>query len=53
MFGPIEEEIDNHPCNGKRGIWRVEGIRHSCLISRVSTAREARDSAIEEVAVGE
>jgi len=53
MFGPTEEQIDSHPCNGKRGIWRVDGVRHSCLVSRVSTAREARDRAIVEGAVQE
>jgi hypothetical protein len=53
MFGPTEAEIDSHPCNGKRGIWRVDGVRHSCLVSSVSTAREARDSAIAEAAVHE
>ena len=53
LFGPIEAEIDNHPCNGKRGIWRVDGVRHSCLVSGVSTAREARDRAIAEGAVHE
>ena len=53
MFGPIESEIDNHPCNGKRGIWRVDGVRHSCLVSGVSTAREARDRAVAEGAVHE
>jgi len=53
MFGPTEAEIDSHPCNGKQGIWRVDGVRHSCLVSGVSTAREARDRAIAEGAVHE
>jgi hypothetical protein len=53
MFGPIEKEINNHPCNGKRGIWRVNGVRHSCLVSGVSTAREAMDRAIAEGAFQE
>ena len=49
----VSEEVDRNPDNGKVGIWRVDGIRHSCLVSRVSTAREARDKAIAEGAVGE
>lgn len=53
MFGPTEAEIDSHPCNGKRGIWRVDGVRHSCLVSGVSTAREASDRAIAAGAVHE
>jgi len=53
MFGPIEAEIDNHPCNGQQGIWRVDGVRHSCLVSGVSTAREAKDRAFAEGAVHE
>jgi hypothetical protein len=53
MFGPTEAEIDSHPYNGKRGIWRVNGVRHSCLVSGVSTAREARDRAIANGAVQE
>jgi hypothetical protein len=53
MFGPSEAEIDSHPCNGKGGIWRVDGVRHSCLVSGVSTAREARDRAIAEGGVHE
>jgi hypothetical protein len=53
MFGPSMAEIDNYPFNGKRGIWCVKGVRHSCLVSRVSTAREASDRAIAEGAVHE
>jgi len=53
MFSPTKAEIDSHPDNGKRGIWRVNGVRHSCLVSGVSTAREARDRAIANGAVGE
>jgi len=51
MFGPTEAEIGSHPCNSKRGIWRVDGVRHSCR--GASTAREARDRAIAEGAVHE
>jgi len=52
--GPFEisdADLDANPDNGKNGVWRVNGIRHSCLVCGVSTAREARDRAIKEEAV--
>ena len=41
----FDADIDNHPDNGKHGMWLVSGIRHSCVVNRVSTAREAIEKA--------
>lgn len=35
----------DNPDNGKRGWWRVDGIRNSCLVGNVSTEQEAIDKA--------
>jgi len=48
----FDEEIDNNPDNGKLGMWLVSGVRHSCLVNGVSTAREAMDKAIASGEVG-
>ena len=48
----FDAEIDNNPDNGKHGMWLVSGLRHSCVVKGVGTAREALDKAINSGVVG-
>jgi len=48
----FEAAIDNNPDNGRPGMWLVSGIRHSCVVIGVDTARDAMDKAITSGEVG-
>jgi hypothetical protein len=48
----FDADIDNNPDNGKHGMWLVSGIRHSCMVTGVRTARDALDKAIASGEVG-
>jgi hypothetical protein len=48
----FDAEIDNNPDNGKHGMWLVSGMRHSCVVNGVGTARDALDKAITSGEVG-
>ncbi|UFS72483.1 hypothetical protein LPW11_09880 [Geomonas sp. RF6] len=52
-WAPHSSEIDNHPDDGTYGVWLVSGIRHSCLVRCVSTARQAWHKALDSGGVGE
>jgi len=45
-------DLDKNPDNGKHGMWLVSGIRHSCVVNGVCTARGALDKAIASGKVG-
>jgi len=48
----FDAAIDDNPDNGKVGMWLVRGIRHSCIVIGVGTARAALDKAISSGEVG-
>jgi len=48
----LNEEIENHPDNGKTGWWYISGIRHEAHV-KASSAREAIDKAIKSDKIGD
>jgi hypothetical protein len=52
LSAEFDAAIDNNPDNGKPGMWLVSGIRHSCVVNGVGTARDALDKAIASGKVG-
>ena len=54
LFSTATSDVanDDNPDNGKHGMWLVSGIRHSCLVNGVDTARDAVDRAVASGEVG-
>ena len=48
----FDAAIDNNPDDGKQGMWLVSGVRHSCVVNGVSTARDALNKAVASGNVG-